>query len=156
MKNEKTKIIINILLFTILIIELIPTKIIPVYAHYIFGLLFAFLLLIHIYLNRKWCVLMTKALISGKPNQKAKRQYRTDLLLLILCIFVIISGFPTMGYAMGAGRELIIFKFIHVILSRITVLVTLIHLYQHKGQIRSYFKRISGKTLKQRDNQDVK
>jgi len=145
MKNRKTKIIIDILLFLILIIMLIPTEIIPVYAHYFIGLIFAALLIIHIFLNRKWCVTITKALISGKPNQKTKRQYNTDLILLILCIFVIISGFPAMEYAMGAGRELITFKFIHVILSRITVLVTLIHLYQHKGQIRSYFKKISGK-----------
>ena len=146
MKNGKTKVIIDILIFAILIIELVPTEIIPVYAHYLLGLLFPVLLLIHIYLNRKWCITITKALISGKPNQKTKRQYRMDLLLLVLWTLVILSGFPAMGYAMGQGDEFVIYKHIHVILARIGSLVILIHLYQHKGQIRSYFKKISGKT----------
>ena len=145
MKNRKTKIFVNILLFLSVIIGLIPTEIMPVYTHYFFGLLFAVLFLIHIFLNRKWCVTMTKALISGKPNQKAKRQYCTDLLLLILWILVILSGFSAMGYAMGYGNEFIIYKHAHVVFSRIGSLVILIHLYQHKGQIRSYFKKINGK-----------
>jgi len=146
MKNGKIKIIIDILIFVILIIELVPTEIIPVYTHYLLGLLFPVLLLIHIYLNRKWCITITKAFISGKPNQKTKRQYRTDLLLLVLWILVILSGFPAMGYAMGQGDEFVIYKQIHVVLARIGSLVILIHLYQHKGQIYSYFKKISGKT----------
>ena len=143
MKNGKTKIIVDILIFVILIIELIPTKIIPFYVHYVLGLIFTVFILVHIFLNRKWCITITKALISGKPNQKAKRQYRTDLLLLILWILITISGFSAMGYTMGAGEEFAIFKHIHVIFSRISVLVILIHLYQHKGQIRSYFKKSS-------------
>ena len=143
MKNGKTKIIIDLLIFVILIIELIPTKIIPFYVHYVLGLIFTVFILIHIFLNRKWCITITKAFISGKPNQKAKRQYRTDLLLLLLWILITISGFSAMGYTMGAGEEFVIFKHIHVIFSRISVLVILIHLYQHKGQIRSYFKKRS-------------
>jgi len=143
MKYGKTKIIIDLLIFVILIIELIPTKIISFYVHYVLGLIFTVFILIHIFLNRKWCITITKALISGKPNQKAKRQYRTDLLLLLLWILITISGFSAMGYTMGAGEEFAIFKHIHVIFSRISVLVILIHLYQHKGQIRSYFKKRS-------------
>jgi hypothetical protein len=145
MKNGKLKIIIDILIFLILILELVPTEIIPVYTHYFFGLIFTVLILIHIFLNRKWCVSITKAFISGKPNRKTKRQYRTDLLLLLLWILITISGFSAMGYTMGAGEEFVIFKSIHVVFSRISGLIILIHLYQHKGQIRSYFKKMSGK-----------
>jgi len=145
MKNGKIKIIVDILIFVILIFGLIPTEIIPVYAHYLLGLLFPVLFLIHIFLNRKWCITITKVLISGKPNQKTKRQYRTDLLLLILWILVTLSGFPAMGYAMGSGDEFIIYKHIHVALAIIGSLVVLIHLHQHKGQIHSYFKKINGK-----------
>jgi hypothetical protein len=145
MKNGKTKIIIDILIFLILILELVPTEIIPVYTHYFFGLLFAAFCLIHIFLNRKWCVSITKALISGKPNRKTKRQYRTDLLLLILWILITLTGFSSMGYAMGAGDEFIIFKYVHAAFAIIGSLVVLIHLQQHKGQIRSYLKKIRGK-----------
>ena len=147
MKNGKTKIIIDILIFAILIIELVPTEIIPFYVHYVLGLIFTVFILIHIFLNRKWCVSITKALISGKPNQKAKRQYRTDLLLLLLWILITISGFSAMGYTMGAGEEFAIFKYIHVVFSRIFSLIILVHLYQHKGQIRSYFKKINIRTV---------
>ena len=146
MKNGKTKIIIDILLFLSVVIGLIPTEIIPVYAHYLLGLLFPVIFLIHIYLNRKWCLTMTKAFISGKPNQKIKRQYRTDLLLLILWVLVTLSGFPAMGYAMGQGDEFIIYKHAHVALAIIAGLFTIVHLQQHKGQIRSYFKKMSNKT----------
>jgi hypothetical protein len=146
MKNRKTKIIIDILLFLILIIMLIPTEIIPVYAHYFIGLIFAALLIIHIFLNRKWCVTITKALKTGKPNQKTKRQYNTDLVLLILWILITLSGFSAMSYAMGHGDELIIFKHVHVAFSLIGSLIIIVHLQQHKGQIRSYFGKMSRKT----------
>ena len=141
MKNRKTKIFVDILLLLSMIIVFIPTKIIPISTHYFFGLLFAVLVLIHVFLNRKWCVTMTKALISGKPNKKAKRQYFIDLLLLILCVLIILSGFLAMGCAMGHGIEFFIYKHAHVVISRIGSLVILIHLYQHKEQIRFYLKK---------------
>ena len=61
--------------------------------HSIVGTVFALLVAIHLYLNRKWVAAVTKSIKEGKANKKMKRLYTIDMILIVVWSIAIITGF---------------------------------------------------------------
>lgn len=110
-------------------------------VHIIGGITFAFLLLIHVFLNRKWLVSVSKAFKAGKLNKKVKGHYFLDLLLLVDWGLAILAGFPTIGFAIAENEYLFLFSRIHGVSIRLGFILIIIHSYQNRKQIGSYIKR---------------
>jgi len=141
MKNRKLKIIVDILMFLLLVFLLIPPSRIGVPFHIIGGIIFTSLVVTHICLNIKMFVSLVNASKTKKLNDKMKKQYVIDWLLVIVWSIAILSGFVAIGFAVGEMENLFIFSRIHNIAARLGFLFIIVHLFQHRKQIRSYIKR---------------
>ncbi|MDR3072682.1 MAG: hypothetical protein LBU41_04240 [Clostridiales Family XIII bacterium] len=141
MKIRTVKIIVDVLMVFILILELVPTEILLVEIHFIAGLVFVALFIVHFLLNRKWVASVKKAFKAGKLNQKTKWQYIMDWSLLIVWSLVILTGISAVGYVVDEMEQLIIFRHIHEVSAILGTALIIVHLYQHKAQIRSYIKK---------------
>ena len=108
--------------------------------HSVVGTVFSLLVAVHLYLNRKWVVAVTKSIKEGKANKKMRRLYTVDMILIAVWSVAIITGFlaiPSFVYGIEAFW---IFSRLHAILVRLGGVIILVHIFQHWGQIRSYFR----------------
>jgi hypothetical protein len=141
MKTRTAKITVDMLMLLVLILELVPTEIIPAEIHFAAGLVFAALFAAHFLLNRKWVASVAKAFKAKKLNQKTKRQLVLDWSLLIVWSLAILTGMAAVEYVMDEAEQLIVFRHIHEALAILGTALIAVHLYQHKAQIRSYTKK---------------
>ena len=106
--------------------------------HAIVGSVFTLLVALHLWLNRKWIVSVTKSMIARKVNQKTKRLYIVDMILILVWGVAIITGFLAIPAFVNGIESFYVFGRIHAVSSRIGAVVILVHIYQHLGHIRSY------------------
>ena len=106
--------------------------------HAVVGSVFALLVAVHLYLNRKWVVSVTKSIIAGKANKKTKQLYIVDMILMIVWGIAIITGFLAIPSFVNYIESFYVFSRIHAVSSRIGAVIILVHIYQHLGHIRSY------------------
>ncbi|MCL2579866.1 MAG: hypothetical protein FWE32_07505 [Oscillospiraceae bacterium] len=108
--------------------------------HFVVGTICLLAFALHIWLHRKWLKATTGALLAGKLSPKLRAKYLVDALLLIVWVAAIVTGIlAVVPFLDGvspspAGR-------LHGVSSRLAVPLLLIHIFQHRGQIRSYFKK---------------
>lgn len=140
MKNKLLKIIVDVLLFFSLILS-IRSWDSNLTIHIFVGITFAFLLAIHIFLNRKWLVSITKAFRAGKLSKKLKWKNSINFLLLFVWIIAILSGFLTIGFAICEKEFLFAFSRIHGVSIRLGSALIIVHVIQNHKQIGSYIKR---------------
>lgn len=152
MKNKTLRIIIDLLLLLSLIFS-IRSWDSNLTAHITVGIVFAFLLAVHVFLNRKWLISITKTLKARKLNKKIKFQYGINLLLIFVWSIAILSGFPAIGYSMWEKGYLFIFSRIHGVSVRVGCLLIITHVFQHRKQIGSYIKRKKSKDIKESLNE---
>jgi Ca2+/Na+ antiporter len=101
--------------------------------HIAVGIICALFFSIHVFLNRKWLVSVTKSIIGGKANAKMKSQYIIDVLLIIIWSVTIVTGILAIQpYISEIGR-------LHGIFARVGCALVIVHIFQHAKQIRSYF-----------------
>jgi len=139
MKAKNLKIAIDILLLLSFILSLFGWKD-NLNKHIISGAAFAMAASIHFCLNRKWLPSIAKTFKAGKLSRKIKYQYYIDLLLLVVWSFTILSGFLTIGFAVMKIEGLFGFSRFHNISSKFGYFLIIIHVFQHRKQIGSYFK----------------
>ncbi|MCL1992957.1 MAG: hypothetical protein FWG66_08425 [Spirochaetes bacterium] len=106
--------------------------------HAIVGSVFALLAIVHIALNRQWIAGVTKQLLAGKANKKAKPLYITSMILIAIWGIAIASGFLAIPWFVNGRETFYPFSRIHAVSSRIGAVFILVHIYQHLGHIRSY------------------
>ena len=119
--------------------------------HAVVGTVFALLAAVHLHLNRKWLVSVTKSMMARATNKKIKRLYAVNMALIVLWSIAIITGFLAIP-AFIQGAEADIFGRIHGVSSRIGGVVIFVHIYQHWGQIRSYLGLKGNQRAKSGDN----
>ena len=140
MSGRNTKIIIDILLMIFVILSFVRwSGINGLIFHSVVGTVFAILVAVHLYLNRKWVAAVTKSIKDGKANKKLKQLYIVDMILIVVWGIAILSGFLAIPSFIN-NIESCMFGRIHAASSRIGGVVILIHIYQHLGQIRSYLR----------------
>lgn len=140
MDNKKTRMIVSLLMTVFLILSFAVTTGI---FHIVAGVLFTALFVTHVLINRKWLISVTKSLGKGNLTAKVKRTYWVDVVLIALASICVISGLPMIGDVFGNGGSEA-FRQIHHATSRFTLFLTIAHVIQHTGNIKSYFK---GKTV---------
>jgi len=109
--------------------------------HGIVGTVFAILVIVHLFVNRKWLVSVTKNMKAKKANKKTKRLYIVDTALVIVWAIAIITGFLAIPYFVNDTESFGVFSSIHGISSRVGGVIILIHIFQHFGHIKTYLKR---------------
>ena len=141
MKSRKAKIIVDIFMFIFVVLSYIRwSGTGGLIFHSVVGTVFTIFVIAHLYLNRKWVVAVTKSIKEKKANKKVKRLYIVDVSLMIVWGIAIITGFlaiPSFAFDVEAFG---IFGRIHAITVRLGGVLIIVHIIQHLGQIRSYFK----------------
>jgi len=140
MKSKNSKIAVNIILLLSFILALISWKD-NLTIHIIGGIAFALISTYHVFLNRKWLLSVSKTFKAGKPSKRMKWQYIIDLLLVVVWSITILSGLLTIGLAVRENEDLLVFSRFHNISSKLGCFLIIVHIFQHRKQISSYFKR---------------
>lgn len=140
MRSRKFRIITNVIMFLVLLFMLIPPKHTNVSIHIVGGITFAIILIIHIIINRKILASLASASRQGKLSGKMKRQNVVDWILIGLWSIMILAGLISIGFSIGDVKALFVFYYIHNVFGRLSVAFIIVHLFQHKRQIASYFK----------------
>ena len=108
--------------------------------HAVVGTVFALLVALHIFLNRKWVVSVTQSIKQKKASKKIKRLYLVNITLIAMWSIAVVTGFLAIPSTVCGMESFYVFGRIHAVSSRIGAVIILIHIYQHLGQIRSYLK----------------
>lgn len=130
------KIIIDILMTVTLIMGFLPIEVLSSTFHFVAGSCFFAFLTIHVILNRRWLVAVTKGIKKQKVTKKTKWQYAIDIILIIIWTVSIITAIPA---AMEEAENM--FISIHAFSSTIGLVFVIVHIVQHRKQIVSYFRK---------------
>ena len=139
MSNRKAKITVDILMTIFVVLSFVRWNGNGgLIFHGIVGTAFALLVAVHLFLNRKWIVSVTKSIKAKKANGKITLMYIVDMILIVTWGIAIVTGFLAIPYFVNNSESFHAFSRIHALSSRIGVGIIVIHIYQHLGQIRSY------------------
>lgn len=142
MKKNFIKITLDIIM-TILLVLMYSKVVISLQFHEIGGLIVFGLFIIHILINWKWVVSVSKRLFDKNLPAKTKLGYVLDVLLLICMTFIIISGiliskilFP------GIFNVDFIWMKLHYFAAAIAIVIVGIHVGLHWTFIKGVFVKI--------------
>ncbi|HEY8462729.1 MAG TPA: DUF4405 domain-containing protein [Bacillota bacterium] len=142
MKKNIVKISLDIIMFFLLFL-LYKKNAISMSFHELGGLIVWGLFLIHIGLNWKWIVGVSKKLFDKSLPAKTRIGYIVDVLLLITMSFIIISGIMISKVIFtrisGAG---VFWKFGHFFAAAIAIILVGIHIGLHWSFIKNIFAKI--------------
>jgi len=114
--------------------------------HAVVGIVFALLVVLHLYLNRKWVSAASKSIKEGKANKKIMQIFAIDMILIAVWGIAIVTGFLAIPSFLFGIEFFYVFSRIHAVSSRLGAIFIIIHIFQHAWQIRSYL----GMKLKQK------
>ena len=139
MSNRKAKIIVDIFMTIFVVLSFVRWDSSGGFTfHAIVGSMFALSAVVHLYLNRKWVISVTKSIFAKKANKKIKQLYFVDVALIVVWDITIVTGFLAIPFFINDTPAFYVFGRIHAVSSRIGAALILVHIYQHLGQIRSY------------------
>ena len=139
MNTRKTKIIVDLLMVIFVLLSFVRWNgNNGLLFHGIVGTIFSLLVVLHLFLNRKWLVAVTKNIKAKKANRKTQLTYLVDVLLILVWGIAIITGYLAIPAFVHGNESFEIFSRIHGVFSRIGAGIILIHILQHLGHIRSY------------------
>ena len=139
MSDRNKKIIVDIFMTIFLILSFIRWEGDPTF-HLIVGTICAIFFTIHVCIHRKWLKAVTESFMEGKINKTIKGKYIIDVLLLVVWVIAIVTGFLAIGPYI-AGIERSVFGRLHGVSARLGLLLIVIHIVQHRSQIISYIKK---------------
>ncbi|MDD3452987.1 MAG: DUF4405 domain-containing protein [Bacilli bacterium] len=127
---KKIKLIIDIFMLFILII-LYNLSFSGILIHEILGILIWLLFIIHLFLNYKWIISITKNISNVKKG--VKKIYIIDVLLFITFIMLTISGIKISQFLFTSfnDKDLLLWSNIHNYASNISLLLISVHLIMH-------------------------
>lgn len=141
-KKNLLKIILDICMVTVLAL-MYSKRVISMEFHEIGGLVLLGVFVIHILLNYKWVITITKKLFLKSIPVKTKVGYLLNLLLLISFILIGVSGiFISKVVFHLTGNGSFNWKTIHYTSSAVALILTGIHIGLHFQFINSMFKKM--------------
>ena len=138
--SKRTKIIVDIFMTIFLILSFIRWEGDPTF-HFVVGTVCTLFFVIHVFIHRKWLRITTKSFIVRKIKPALTGKYRINILLLVVWSLSIITGFLAIGSFVYGIEWMFMFGRIHGITARIGLVLTIIHIIQHKAQIISYIRK---------------
>jgi len=107
--------------------------------HIIVGCLCVVFFSLHILIHRKWIKATSKAFFTGKIKKAQQGKFIIDMLLLLVWVVSIITGFIAIGPFLNDTAGELIWGRLHGISARLGLVLVIIHAAQHIPQIKSYF-----------------
>jgi len=142
--SRRAKIIVDIAMTIFLILSFIRWNNSDPAFHLIVGTACTLFFAAHIFIHRKWLVSVTKSYLANKINSTLAGKYKVNVLLLAVWGTCIITGFLALGSLLGGIEWMFLFSRIHGVTARIGLLLTVIHIFQHRNQILSYLSKKNG------------
>ena len=139
LSSKSTKIIVDVLMTIFLALSFVRWEGDSTF-HFVVGTGCTLFFALHICIHRKWLKSVTKSLLAGKLTGSLKGKYIVDVLLLAFWGISIAAGFLAVGYYVYAVESMQVFGRLHGITARLGLALVIIHIFQHRGQIRSYLK----------------
>lgn len=142
MKKNIIKIILDVIM-SVLLFLMYSKNVINISFHELGGLIVCGLFIIHMGLNRKWIVVISKRLFDKSLRTKTKIGYVVNLMLLISMSFIAVSGImiskTLFNGAMNGGG---FWKMGHYFASAMAIIFVGIHIGLHWSFIKNMFKKI--------------
>lgn len=139
--NKKSIIKITLdIAMAILFITFFNKNLINIRFHAISGVVFGALILVHMFLNRKWIINISKKLFNKKIKLRVKVSYIISILLFISVVAIIASGM----FMMKAHNydRLMFWKMLHFGSSYISIALIGIHIGLYWNFVMNIFKKI--------------
>ena len=107
-------------------------------VHIGFSIAFIILVVLHLSVNGRGWFEAGKNLFRGEKYKPVRGKYIVDWLLLIVWTVVSLSGFPAIGNKLGFESMFMLTKAFHSGFSTIGIILIIVHICQHKKQIKAY------------------
>lgn len=111
--------------------------------HEILGITILALFLLHLVLNSKWIVMVSKKILNGKINKKTLLMYILNILLLLGIVIIIVTGIMVSSVLFPASNVNSIVVDVHKISSYITGVLLALHLLLHIKYFAKSIKNIA-------------
>lgn len=144
-KTNIFKIVLDIAMAVLFVLLFNKMAVAGLAFHEIAGLVIGVAFIIHLILNWKWVVQVTKNLFNRKLNIKTRIGYIVNILLLICMVIILITGvfISKVVFAGIISGGLPSFKTLHISVSYIALCLVGIHVGLHWGWVINMFKRIT-------------
>lgn len=139
MSNRTIKILVDIFMTIFLVLSFVRWDTDGFAFHAVVGIVFSLLVALHLFLNRKWIIAVTKSIMEKKANKKVMQVYAIDMILIAVWGIAIITGFLAIPSFVFGLEFFYVFGRIHAVSTRLGAIFIAVHIFQHLGQIRSYF-----------------
>ena len=139
--SRRTKIIVDLCMTIFLALSFVRWEGDPTF-HLVVGTACALFFVAHVVIHWKWLTSVTKSCVAGKMKPSLRGKYVVDLLLLVVWSLSIITGALAIGASAFAG--------VHGLTARLGLVLLVVHIVQHRGQIKSYCKRTGKQPARQR------
>jgi hypothetical protein len=142
-KLNYVKIILDTLMVVVFTL-LFNKMVLGIQFHEVAGLAIGVIILVHCGMNWKWIKGVTLKLFDKKLGMKTRIGFMVDLLLLISFITIIISGvfISKVVFAGLALEENHTFKFLHITVAYLTLVLAGVHIGLHWNWVKGIFKNI--------------
>lgn len=138
--GKRTKIVIDIFMTIFLVLSFARWDGDPTF-HFIVGTVCTLFFAAHVFIHRKWLRATTKSFIARKIKSALVGKYSVNMLLLVVWGICIVTGFLAIGSFVFGVEWMFVFSRIHGITARVGLVLTIIHIIQHRVQIMSYFRK---------------
>ncbi|MCL2563967.1 MAG: hypothetical protein FWE08_08045 [Oscillospiraceae bacterium] len=130
--GKRTKIFVDICMMVFMVLSFVRWEGDPTF-HLIVGAGCALFFGVHMFIHRKWMWSVTKSCVTGKMKPALRGKYIVDMLLLAVWGVSIVTGVLAI-WMDGLGG-------VHGWTARIGLALVVVHIVQHRGQIRGYCRR---------------
>jgi len=142
--GRRTKIIVDLAMTIFLILSFVRWEGDPTF-HFIVGIACTLFFAVHVLIHRKWLRSVTRSYLAKKISPTLVGKYRVDILLLAVWGVCIVTGGLAVGALVGGIEWMFVFGRIHGLTARLGLLLTAIHIFQHRAQVLSYLNRRQSK-----------
>ena len=108
-------------------------------VHTVLGGVFVVLMLIHIWITRRWMLAMGKNFKKIKP--KMRRQYIVNITLTTAWVICIITGILAGVHTLTGIDALFVVRGIHGISGAIACALSIIHIVQHRKRLMTLLRK---------------
>lgn len=147
--RKRKKLLVDILMLLTFLISFVSGKVLSgwdavvwLIVHIAFSVVFIILVTIHLCINGRGWFDAGNNLFRGEKYKAVRGRYIIDWLSLIAWVVVSLSGFLAIGYKLSEDA-LLLTKVLHSGFSTVGLIIIIVHIYQHKNQITSYFSKRS-------------
>ena len=143
LNSKNTRITVDILMVVFLALSFVRWEGNPTF-HFIVGTGCTLFFALHVCIHQKWLKAVTKSFKAGKAGP-LKGKYIVDILLLAVWGTSIVTGFLAIGYYVYEVAGMSVFGRLHGVTARLGLALVVVHIYQHRAQIKLYLKMKKGK-----------